>query len=96
MTCRQKNTARGISLSDDMAGGRGGENAILADQELLHPICRTDLGYKLHDLWIVVPAISSNDQEASLDAFGYGKENAGDEGLAVVWLLKDLDLFPKS
>lgn len=79
-----------------MASRRCGEDAILPDQELLDPVCGTDLSYQLDHFWVVEASISSNDQEASRNALRYGEEDAGDEGLAVVGLLEDLDLLPKT
>lgn len=79
-----------------MAGSRCGEDAILSDQELLHSICSADLGNQLDHLWVVVSAIPANDEEASFNALRDRKEDAGDERLAVVGLLENFDLFPKS
>lgn len=96
MTSSQQNAAGGTAFSDDMAGSGCGEDAILPDQQLLHPISCTDLGYQLYDLGVVVTTISADNEEASLDALGYGEEDAGDEGFAVIRLLEDFDLFPKT
>lgn len=96
MTGSQQNATGGTAFSDNMAGSGGGEDAILPDQHLLDPIRCTDLGYQLYDLGVVVTTISTNDEEAPLDALGYGEEDAGDEGFAVVWLLEDFDLFSKT
>lgn len=96
MTSSKENTTCGTSFSNHVAGSRCGEDAILSDQELLHPVCCSNLGYQLNHLWVVVSSISTNDKEASLNALGYGQEDAGDEGLAIVGLLEDLDLFSKA
>lgn len=96
MTGRQQYAAGGTAFSDDMAGSGCGEDAFLSDQQLLHPISCTDLGYQLHHLGVVVTTISPDDEKASLDALGYGEEDAGDKGFAVIRLLEDFDLFPKA
>jgi len=43
------------------------EDAILADQELLHSICSADLGDQLRDLWVVEASIPSYYQERTLN-----------------------------
>ncbi len=79
-----------------MAGSRCTQDTILPDQKLLDPICRTNLGNQLHDLWIVISSISSDDQEAAFGALGDREKDTGDESLAVVGLLKDDNLLSKS
>ena len=96
MTGSQKDATCGIAFSDDMASSGCGKNAILSDQELFHPVSCTDLCYQLYHLGIVVSTISTDDEEASLNTFGYGEEDASDERFAVVGLLEDFDLFSKS
>lgn len=96
MTRGQKNTTRGTTFPNNIAGSWCGEDTVLSDQKLLHPICCSDLGYQLDHLWVVVSSISTDNKEASISALGYGQEGAGDERLAIVGLLKDLDLFPES
>ena len=95
MTSSQKDASCGTSFPNDMARCGCGEDAILSDQELLDAVSCTNLGYQLHDLWIVVSSISANDQEAVFDTFGYRKQDAGDKRLAVMGLLEDLDLLSK-
>ncbi len=65
MASRQKNTTRRVPLADDMAGGRGRENAILADQELLDTVGRADLGNQLDHLRVPVSAITADDKEGT-------------------------------
>lgn len=59
----QKNTASGLPLADDMAGSRCGQNAVLADEQLLDTVCGTDLCDQLDDLGVPVPAVTTNNQE---------------------------------
>ena len=82
--------------TDDMAGSRSTENAILADEQLLDTICSPNLCNKLDDLWVPVSAVTTNDKEGTLYTFRDGQENGGDEGFAVMILLEDGDLFAKS
>ena len=95
MACGKQDATRCLSLADDMTGSRCTQNPILPDQQLLDPVGRPDLCDQLHDLGVVVPSIASNDQERSLRAFWDRKEDAGDEGFAVVRLLEDNDLLAK-
>lgn len=96
VTGGQKDTTCGSLFPNDMASCRCREDTILADQQLLNAICGTDFGYQLNNFGIVEASISTNDQKASLNALGYGEEDAGDKGLAVMGLLEDLDLLPKT
>jgi hypothetical protein len=79
-----------------MAGSRCAEDAVLADEQLLDAVCCADFGNQLCDFGVPVATISTNDQEGALDAFGNGEEDAGNESLAVVFLLEDLDLLPQT
>jgi hypothetical protein len=79
-----------------MAGGGGGHDAVLADQELLNAVCGTDLCNDLSDLGVVVAAITANDERGALCTFGNGVEDGGNEVLGVVGLLEDLDLLAKT
>ena len=56
MASCQQNAASGSVLANNMACGRCTENAILSNEELLHPVCSTDLRNQLDDLWVVVSA----------------------------------------
>jgi len=47
----------------------------------------------LHDLGIVVSAISADDEEGVLSTLGDGEENGSNEGLAIMRLLEDGDLL---
>lgn len=96
MTSSQEDTTSGLSHADQVAGSWGTHNAILADQQLLDAVGGTDLGDLGDDLRVVVTAIATNDEERVLDTLGDGQENAGDEGLGVMSLLKDLDLLAEA
>ena len=79
-----------------MAGGRRTHDAILANEQLLDPICSSNLRNHLCDFRVPVSSITANDQKAALRALGDGFDGAGYEGLAIVLLLEDLDLLAKS
>lgn len=65
MASGQEDAASGLALANDMAGGRGGQNAILADDELLDTVGNANLGDQLDDFGIPVPAITANDEEGA-------------------------------
>ena len=79
-----------------MAGSRCAENAILPDYQLLYAICCTNLRNQLDEVRVVESSISCDDEEAALDTLWNREENACDEGLAVVGLLKDASLLPQA
>lgn len=62
---RQEDTASGLPLADDMAGSGSGQNAVLADEQLLDTVCGTDLCDQLDDLGVPVPAITTDNQEGA-------------------------------
>lgn len=92
----QEDTAGCLLDANDVRGGRGGEDAILSDDQLLDTVCSTNLCNQLGDLGVPVAAITTNDEERVLDALGDGEEDGSDKGLGVVVLLEDLDLFTKT
>lgn len=92
----QKNTTGSFTLANDMTGSRCAQDAILADQQLLDTICSTDLGNQLHNLWIPVSSITTNDQEAVLDTLWDRKQNRSDERFAIVWLLENHDFLSQT
>lgn len=92
----EQDTAGCVSLPDNMAGSRCTQYAILPNQQLLDTVGCPNFGNQLHDLWIVESSISSNNQEAALDALRDREEDTGDERLAVVGLLEDCDFLSKS
>ena len=96
VTGRQEDTTGGLALADEVAGSGGGEDAILADQQLLDTISGTDFGNLLDDLGVVVAAIATDDEESALSALGDGEDDASNEGFGVVGLLEDLDLLTKT
>ena len=72
MTCSQENTTGRLLYSNNMAGSRSAQNAILSDHQFLNTIRGTNLGDQLHDLGVPVSSIPTNDQKAAIDAFGDG------------------------
>lgn len=61
----QEDTASSLPLADDMAGSGSGQNAVLADEQLLDTIGGTDLCDQLDNLGVPVPAITANNQEGA-------------------------------
>lgn len=92
----EQDTTSGLADTDDIARSRSAQNAILTDDELLDAVRRADLGNQLRDLGVPVSAITADDESAALDALGDREEDGGDESLAVVGLLEDLDLLTKA
>jgi hypothetical protein len=92
----EQDTASGLADADEVAGSRSGHDAILADEELLHAICGTDLCNDLGDLGVVVAAITTDDEGGALSTFGDGVEDGGNEVLGVVGLLEHLDLLAEA
>ena len=72
------------------------QDTVLADQKLLHTVGSSNLGNQLHNLWVPVPAITTNNQEAIFDTFWNRQKNARDERLAVMRLLENDDLLPQA
>lgn len=75
---RQEDTTSGLALSDDVAGSRGGQDAILADQELLDAICGTNLCTELDDLGVPESAVTTDDKERA--CWGGRKSVSGSGG----------------
>ena len=70
MTRSEQDSTSSLPFSDDMAGGRRAQYAILSDQNLLDSICSPNLSDQLYHLWVVKSSITSNDEEAALGALG--------------------------
>jgi hypothetical protein len=96
VTGSQQDTTSGLSHTDQVAGGRGAEDAILADQELLDTVGSADFGNLLDNLGVIVATITTNDKESSFSTLRDGEQDAGDESFGVVGLLEDLDPFTKT
>ena len=92
----EQDTASSLPDPDDMAGSRGRENAVLADQQLLDAVGSTDLGDLLCDLRVPVATVTTDNEESVLSALRNRLEDADDEGFGVVLLLEDLDLLAKT
>lgn len=63
VTGSQENTTSSLPLADDMAGSRCGQDAVLADEQLLDAVRGTNLGDQLNDLGVVETTITTNDEE---------------------------------
>lgn len=61
----QENTTSCLPLADDMAGSGCGQNAILADEQLLDTVGSTDLCDQLDNLGVPVTTITTNHQEGA-------------------------------
>ena len=96
MAGREQNATGCLSLADDVRGSGRAQDAILADEQLLDAVCSSNLCDELDDFGVPVSSIASDDQEAILDAFGDGEEDAGHESFAVVGLLEHDDLLPQA
>lgn len=96
MTGSQQDTTSSLTHTDHIASGRGAQDTVLADQQLLHAVGSADLRDQLDDLGVVVTAITTNDQEGALSTLRDGKEDASDEGFGVVGLLEDGDLLTET
>jgi len=92
----QEDSTGSLPLPNDMAGSGCAENAILSYQQLLDSVGSANLGDQLYYLGVVIASISSDDKKAAVCAFWNRQQNAGDERFAVVRLLEDCDLLPKS
>jgi hypothetical protein len=96
MTGSKQDSTSCLSLPDDVTSSGCAHDTVLTEQQLLDTICSTNLCNELHDLWVVVTAISSNDKEAVLDTFWDREKDGGNKGLRVVLLLEHLDLLAKT
>jgi len=92
----EQDTTGGLANADKVAGGGSGHDAILADEELLHAVCGTDLCNDLGDLGVVVAAITADDEGCALSTFGDRVEDGSNEVLGVIGLLEDLDLLAEA
>lgn len=79
-----------------MTRRRGAQDTILSDKQLLHSIGRTDLSNQLDDLRVVIPPITTNDEESSLGTFWYGLEDGCDEVLGIVGFLEHDDFLAEA
>lgn len=93
--CKQ-NTTGGFPDANEVAGGRGAHDTVLADEQLLDAVSGTNFSNQLSDLWVVVAAITANDEERAIDALGDGQQDRSNKRLAVVGLLEDLDLLAEA
>lgn len=64
---RQEDTTGGLALADDMAGGGGGQNTVLADKELLDTVGGANLGNQLDDLGVPEAAVTTDDEERACE-----------------------------
>jgi hypothetical protein len=96
VACGEEDTASRLSNSDNMAGSRRTQDSILTDEQFLDTVCSTNLCNQLDHLWIPISSVTTNDKKRALYAFRNGKENGGNEGLAVVRLLENSDLLAKT
>lgn len=62
MACRKEDATVGLVLSDDVGRGGGGQDRVLADDELFHAVGGTDLQYRLDGLWGEVTTVTADDE----------------------------------
>lgn len=96
MAGSEQNASSSLSLSNDMTRGRCTQDAILSNQKFLHTIRSPDSRNQLYGLRVIKSPIPSDNQKATLDSLGDRQEDAGDEGLGVIWLLEDGDFLAKT
>lgn len=65
MAGSEEDTTGSLVDADDMAGGGGRQDTVLADEELLDTVGGTNLGNQLDDLGVPVTAVTANDEEGS-------------------------------
>lgn len=92
----QQNSTGSPPLANDVRSCGGAQNTVLAHQQLLDAVCRTNFCNELYDLGVVVSPVSSNDEEGVLGTLGDGLKQGGDEVLGIVLLLEDYDLFTQA
>lgn len=96
MTGGQQNTTSSLADTDQVTGSGGTEDAVLADEQLLNTVSRTDLCDLLNNIGVEVTAVTGDDESGTLSTFRDRLDDAGHEGLGVVGLLEDLDLLTKT
>lgn len=79
-----------------MACGRSAQNPVFPDKQLLNAIGSTDLSNQLHCFRVVVAPITSDDEGGAFCTFRDGEEDAGYEGLGVVWFLECCDFLAEA
>jgi len=62
---RQEDPSSRLPFADDMTGGRCRQDSILADEELLDPVCSTNFGDQLDDFGVPESPIAANDEEST-------------------------------
>jgi hypothetical protein len=58
----EEDTTGGLAKTNDMAGSWGGENAVVADDELLDTVRGADLCGELDDLGVPVTAVTTDNK----------------------------------
>lgn len=96
MTGGEEDTTSSFAYSDKVTGSWSAHDTILADEKLLNAIGGTNLSDQLCNLWVVVPSITTDDEEGALYTFRYREEDGSNEVLGIVWLLEDLDLLAQT
>lgn len=93
MACSEEDTTCGFPYPNDMTRRGRAQDAILANDQLLHTIGSPDFRDQLDELWIVEASIACNDKCTAFSTFRYGEKDACDEGFAVMRLLEHCGLF---
>jgi hypothetical protein len=79
MACGKQYASSSLPLANDMARSWRAQDAILPDQQLLHPVRCTNARNKLHHLWVPVTPVTANNKETASRAFGDGQQDARNE-----------------
>ena len=92
VTCGEQDAAGRLALADAVGNGRGGEDAVLADDEVLDAVSGCNLDDLLDALGRVVPPVAADDERRARRAGRRDAlEDCLDEVLGVVLLLEDDD-----
>lgn len=91
MTRGEEDAAGRLAGADLVRDGRGREDAVAADDELLDAVTRGDLDNDADNLGRVVAAIAADDEGGALRTAGDSREDRLDKVLGVMLLLEDGD-----
>ena len=80
MAGSEQNASGSLHLANDMAGSWRTKDAVLPIYQLLDAISSANLRNQLHDLWVIVASITADDKEGTVNTFGDGEEDGGNEG----------------
>jgi hypothetical protein len=92
VTSGEEDATRGLARANDVRHGGGGEDAVLADNEMFDPVAGGELDDRLDALGRVEPAITTDDERGALSSWGGDtRQDRLNKVLGVVCLLEDGD-----